>query len=91
MNDDEREEVARRVSNSNEVLGHPHNHHPSTPTETPVTEGEHFDVLAHTHWGDYFVPTVVSWANGETDRFDDLETSLENRTESKAIVDGKDS
>lgn len=84
MSDDE---TAERVSVSKQVLGHPHNHHESVSTTPPAVEGEHFKVHASTIWGDYFVPTTVTWENGEYDRFTDLETSLENRRESKQLAE----
>lgn len=70
----------QRVQNSREVLGYAA-HKRGTPQEDelPVQEGSHYTVLAHTDWGDYFVPTIAEWAHGETDSFESLEASLENR------------
>lgn len=81
-------DTAERVNNSTDVLGHPHIHHDSHPEDPPVSEGDEFDVLAYTMWGDYHVPTVVRWAHGEVDRFDDRDESFENRRRAKQEVDG---
>lgn len=93
MSDDE---IADRVENSSKVIGHAHNiTHANSSMEgadearsrLPVLEGVHYEVVAYTDWADYFVPTIVMWENGEMDLFADLETSLENRRESRMIVD----
>lgn len=85
-------DTATRVSNANDVLGH--QHYRNGPKEwreehsdqLPVEEDVHFTTLAHTHWGDYLVPTVVRWAHGETDDFSDKEESLKMREEAEEAV-----
>lgn len=81
------DEIEQRVTNSKDVLGHPHNSHPSVPETPPAIEGEHYEVVAFTDWGDYLIPTIVEWENGETDQFTDLEQSQANREASKELVD----
>lgn len=78
-------EVNERVNNSAETLGHPHNDYDGLRHNLKAREGEDYEVLAHTDRGGYFYPTVVLWANGETDSFTDLEASIENREESKPL------
>lgn len=89
-------ETGRRVKVSKTVIGHPHNiGHAKSNTEgaeqarekLPVIEGTHYEVLAHTTWADYFVPTIIKWAHGATDNFTDREKSLENRERAKEYVD----
>ncbi|RCU47905.1 hypothetical protein DU504_11745 [Haloplanus salinus] len=52
-----------------------------------VSEGEHYEVLAYTDWADLFIPTVVKWANGEIDRFNDPAVTRNNRRESLQLVE----
>lgn len=86
-------DTATRVENSNDILGH--QHYRAGPDEfreqnrdkLPVEEGVHFKSLAHTHWSDYLVPTVVKWAHGEVDSFSDAEVSRENRRKAKEAVE----
>lgn len=74
-----RQEVYDRAKTSMQVIGNPK---PGEPGKDGVTEGEHYDVLAYTDYADMFIPTVVHWQNGETDSFEDLETSEKNKQES---------
>lgn len=79
------EKVNKRISNSAETLGHPHNDYDGLRHNLKAREGEDYKVLASTDQGGYFYPTIVRWANGETDSFTDLEKSIENRDESKML------
>lgn len=65
--------------------------HPLIAPATTVVEGTHYKVLAYTDWADMFVPTVVEWANGETDRLTSREATLRNRDEAIAAVVSGDS
>lgn len=64
-------EVGKRIDVSYDVLGHPQQ------AKKPVEEGEHYEVLAYTDWGDALVPTVVKWSHGAVDSFTDPAKSRE--------------
>lgn len=85
--------TATRVRNANDVLGHQqYRAGPDEWTEKhsdklPVEEGVHFTTLAYTDWGDLLIPTVVEWAHGELDTFNDKSESLKNREKAKEAVE----
>lgn len=60
--------VAKRVENANNFVGS--NIYPAR-YDLGLKEGEHYEVLAYTDWGDTFVPTIVKWKTGEVDDFSD--------------------
>jgi len=49
-----------------------------------------YTVLAYTDWADVFIPTIVEWANGETDHFTDPAASIQNKRESIQQVQMED-
>lgn len=72
----EMDDIADRVSNSREIIGHAHyidwaksdmDGAEDAKERLPVLEGQHYSVLAYTavlaytDWGDYLQPTVISW------------------------------
>lgn len=72
--------IAGRIHNAKAVGMHP-------MMQSDVSEGEHYEVLAYTDWADLFIPTVVRWANGEVDRFNDPAVTRSNRLESLQRVE----
>ena len=72
--------IAGRIHNAKAAGMHP-------MMASDVSEGKHYEVLAYTDWADLFIPTVVKWANGEIDRFNDPAVTRNNRRESLQLVE----